>query len=121
MICKVDPAELVFYNRHDAVESKMAREMPRFLIETAVGGRESRMRDGGCGLGSRYVRAMFAVIRNVMVARRCRRASRCPQTPYNGGLKVAFVFRWWRRFIGECHCRLLVAEQWWRQGGLGSR
>ena len=43
-------------------ESKFAREMLCFTIETAVGGREGRMcPTGGCGLCSRYVRAMFAL------------------------------------------------------------
>ena len=43
-------------------ESKIAREMLCFTIETAAGGREGRRcRTGGCGLCSRYVRAMFAL------------------------------------------------------------
>ena len=38
-------------------ESKIAREMLRFTIETAVVGREGRRCcTGGCGLCSRYVR-----------------------------------------------------------------
>ena len=51
----------------DEVGSKMARDMLCFTIETAVVGRASRSRDGGCGLESRYVRARLAVVRNVMV------------------------------------------------------
>ena len=43
-------------------QSKFAREMLCFTIETAVGGREGRMcPTGGCGLCPRYVRAMFAL------------------------------------------------------------
>ena len=43
-------------------QSKFAREMLCFTIETAVGGREGRMcATGGCGLCSRYVRAMSAL------------------------------------------------------------
>ena len=39
-------------------ESKIARKMLCFTIETAAGGREGRRcRTGGCGLCSRYVRA----------------------------------------------------------------
>ena len=39
-------------------QSKIAREMLCFTIETAAGGREGRMcPTGGCGLCSRYVRA----------------------------------------------------------------
>ena len=39
-------------------ESKIAREMLCFTIETAAGGREDRMcPTGGCGLCPRYVRA----------------------------------------------------------------
>ena len=39
-------------------QSKIAREMLCFTMETAVGGREGRRcRTGGCGLCSRYVRA----------------------------------------------------------------
>ena len=39
-------------------ESKIAREMLCFTIETAAGRREGRRcRTGGCGLCSRYVRA----------------------------------------------------------------
>ena len=43
-------------------QSKFAREMLCFTIETAVGGREGRMcPTGGCGLCSRWARAMFAL------------------------------------------------------------
>ena len=43
-------------------ESKIAREILCFTIETAVGGREGRRcRTGGCGLCSLYVRSMFAL------------------------------------------------------------
>ena len=46
-------------------QSKIAREMLCFTIETAAGGREGRMcPTGGCGLCPRYVRAMFARDRN---------------------------------------------------------
>ena len=46
-------------------ESKIAREMLCFTIETAAGGYEGRRcRMGGCGLCSRYVRAMFVRDRN---------------------------------------------------------
>ena len=39
-------------------QSKIARKMLCFTIETAAGGREGRMcPTGGCGLCSRYVRA----------------------------------------------------------------
>ena len=53
----------MFYHRNDAVESKMAREMRCFTIETAVGGRESRTCEtavAGYGwLCPRYVRALY--------------------------------------------------------------
>ena len=48
MRCKVDPG---------AVERKIAREMLCFTIETAVGGRDSRICETA---GARYVRAMSA-------------------------------------------------------------
>ena len=61
----------VFYHTNAAAESKLAREMLCFTIETAAGGREGRRcRTGGCGPCSRYVRVCprwFAVARAVMV------------------------------------------------------
>ena len=77
-------------------QSKFAREMLCFTIETAVGGREGRMcPTGGCGLCSRYVRAMFALCpREIAMAgefRACGKESNV------------------RHIIGECHCRLLDA------------
>ena len=43
-------------------QSKIAREMLCFTIETAAGGREGRMcPTGGCGLCPRYVRTMSAL------------------------------------------------------------
>ena len=48
----------VFYHTKDAAESKMAREMLCFTIETDVGGCERRRCwTGRCGLYPRYVRA----------------------------------------------------------------
>ena len=50
-----------FYHTEAGSESKIAREMPCFTIETAVGGREGRRRrTGGRGLSSRCVRAGLA-------------------------------------------------------------
>ena len=52
----------VFYHTNAAAESKMAREMLCFTIETAVGGPKGRRcRTDGCGLCSGYVRAMSAL------------------------------------------------------------
>ena len=51
-------AERAFYSTNDVAESKMAREMLRFTIETAVVGRESRMCEKA-GVGC--VRAMSAL------------------------------------------------------------
>ena len=66
-------------------QSKIAREMLCFTIETAAGGREGRMcPTGGCGLCSREI-AMAGEFR----ARG----------------KESNV----RHIIGECHCRLLDA------------
>ena len=51
-------------------QSKIAREMLCFTIETAAGGREGRRcRTGGCGLCSRYDRAMFALCSRYVRAR----------------------------------------------------
>ena len=47
--------------RRRVVESKIARDLLCFTIETGLGGRVGRRcRTGGCGLCSRYARAMFA-------------------------------------------------------------
>ena len=77
-------------------ESKIAREMLCFTIETGLGGREGRRcRTGGCGLCSRYARAMFAL--------------------GAGGIAMAGVFRGCgqaghvRHTIGECIRRWLDA------------
>ena len=52
-----------FYHTEAGSESKIAREMLCFTIETAVGGREGRRcRTGGCGLSSRLARAMSALV-----------------------------------------------------------
>ena len=49
-----------FYHTKAGSESKIAREMLRFTIETVAGGREGRRcRTGGCG---RYVGTMFALV-----------------------------------------------------------
>ena len=77
-------------------QSKIAREMLRFTIETAAGGREGRRcRTGGCGLCSRYVRAMFAL---------------CPrEIAMAGEFKARGKESNARHIIGECNCRLLDA------------
>ena len=78
--------------RRRVVESKIAREMLCFTIETGLGGREGRRcRTGGCGLS----RAMFAL--------------------GAGHPAMAGVFRGRgqarhvRHTIGECKCSLLDA------------
>ena len=88
-------------------ESKIARDMLCFTIETAAGGREGRRcRTGGCGLCSRYVRAMFAL---------CSRYVRAMFALCSREIAVAGEFRARgkesnvRHIIGECHCRLLDA------------
>ena len=77
-------------------QSKIAREMLCFTIETAACGREGRMcPTGGCGLCSRYVRAMSAL---------------CPRE-----IAMAGEFRAHgkesnaRHILGERNCRLLDA------------
>ena len=51
-------------------QSKIAREMLCFTIETAAGGREGRMcPTGGCGLCPRYVRAMSVLCSRYVRAR----------------------------------------------------
>ena len=77
-------------------QSKIAREMLCFTIETAAGGREGRRcRTGGCGLCSRYARAMFALCsREIAMA-----------GEFRGRGKESNV----RHIIGECNCRLLDA------------
>ena len=120
------------YHRSDAFESKMAREVLCFTIDTAVGGRESRrckMAVAGC------VRAMFELwsrlfvwVRTVMVVYKiCCTSALCGlllrealancKTPYNGGFKVAMGCRWWRRVIREIQLqlasrRVIVESRW---------
>ena len=62
--------------RNDVAESKMAREMLCFTIETAVVGRKGRICETA---GAGYVRAMFAL---------CPRHSRS-SPHWNGGLETA--------------------------------
>ena len=73
-------------------ESKIAREMLCFTIETAAGGREGRMcPTGGCGLCSRYVRA------------------RSQWQESSGEFRARGKESNVRHIIGECRCRLLDA------------
>ena len=77
-------------------QSKIAREMLCFTIETAAGGREGRRcRTGGCGLCPRYVRAMSAL---------------CPrEIAMAGEFRARGKESNVRHIIGECNCRLLDA------------
>ena len=59
-------------------ESKIARDMLCFTIETGVGGREGRRcRTGGCGLCPRYGRAGLAVECNGRSVQRSRTGQQC--------------------------------------------
>ena len=49
----------MFYHTNDVAESKIAREMLCFTIETAVVGRKSRICETAV---AGYVRAMFALL-----------------------------------------------------------
>ena len=71
-------------------ESKIAREMLCFTIETAAGGREGRRcRTGGCGLCSRYVRAMFARDRNGRRVQSSRKGKQCAAHYWGMPLQIA--------------------------------
>ena len=82
--------------RRRGVESKIVREMLCFTIETGLGGREGRRcRTGGCGLGSRYVRASLAL--------------GAGHSAMAGVFRGRGQARHVRHTIGECKCRLLDA------------
>ena len=82
--------------RNDGAESKMAREMLCFTIETAVVGLKGRI----CGTaGAGYVRATLAVVRIGTVVYRLRSANRCAE--YYWGLQLQIA----RRLI-------MVAARW---------
>ena len=71
-------------------ESKIAREMLCFTIETAAGGHEGRRcRTGGCGLCSRYVRAMFARDRNGRRVQSSRKGKQCAAYYWGMPLQIA--------------------------------
>ena len=71
-------------------QSKIAREMLCFTIETAAGGREGRMcPTGGCGLCSRYVRAMFARDRNGRRVQSSRKGKQCAAYFWGMPLQIA--------------------------------
>ena len=83
-------------NKKAGSESKIAREMLCFTIETVVGGCEGkRCRTGGCGLGARYVRAMFAVARAGRRVQRSRRGKQC--AAYYWGMQLQIARRIVRR------------------------
>ena len=71
-------------------QSKIAREMLCFTIETAAGGREGRMcPTGGCGLCSRYIRAMFARDRNGRLVQSSRKGKQCAAYYWGMPLQIA--------------------------------
>ena len=71
-------------------QSKFAREMLCFTIETAVGGREGRMYPtGGCGLCSRYVRAMSVRDRNGRRVQSSRKGKQCAAYYWGMPLQIA--------------------------------
>ena len=83
--------------RNDVAESKMAREMLRFTIETAVVGLKGRI----CGTaGAGYVRAALAVVRIGTVVYRLRSANQCAE--YYWGMQLQMA----RRLI-------MVGSSWW--------
>ena len=72
------------------MESKIAREMLCFTIETGLGGREGRRcRTGGCGLCSGYVRAMFVRDRNGRRVQRSRKGKQCAEYYWGMQLQIA--------------------------------
>ena len=80
----------------DVAESKMAREMLCFTIETAVVGLKGRI----CGTaGAGYVRATLAVVRIGTVVYRLRSANQCAEYYWRLQLQIA------RRLI-------MVAARW---------
>ena len=88
-------------------QSKIAREMLCFTMETAARGREGRRcRTGGRGLCPRYVRAMSTL---------CSRYVRAMFALCSREIAMAGEFRGRgkesnvRHIIGECNCRLLDA------------
>ena len=88
-------------------QSKIAREMRCFTIETAAGGREGRRcRTGGCGLCSRYARAMFARDRNGRRVQRSRKGKQC--AAYYWGMQLQFARR------------LITVGARWRWAALGA-
>ena len=71
-------------------ESKIAREMLCFTIETAAGGREGRRcRTGGCRLCSRYVRAMSARDCNGRRVQSSRKGKQCAAYYWGMQLQIA--------------------------------
>ena len=68
----------------------MAREMPCFTIETAALGRESRICETAV---AGYVRAMFAVVRTVMVVWSSRRGNQCAEYFWGMQLQIARRFK----------------------------
>ena len=85
--------------RNDVAESKMAREMLCFTIETAVVGLKGRICKTARGLCSRYPRATLAVVRIGTVVYRLRSANQCAE--YCWGLQLQIA----RRLI-------MVAARW---------
>ena len=71
-------------------QSKIAREMRCFTIETAACGREGRMcPTGGCGICPRYVRAMFARDRNGRRVQSSRKGKQCAAYYWGMQLQIA--------------------------------
>ena len=93
--------------RNDAPESKMAREMLRFTMETGVVGCEGRICETAVAgyvhamfaVSSRYRRATLAVVRIGTVVQRLRSANQCAE--YYWGLQLQIA----RRLI-------MVAARW---------
>ena len=101
-------------------ESKIAREMLCFTIETAVGGREGRMcRTGGCGAGAGRLRAGPTQDRNGRRVQRSWRGKQC--AAYYWGMQVQIARRIGRRVQRSRKGKPCAAYYWGMQVPIARR